>query len=72
MTRHEFFQQRLHELGMFDADADYDGMVGKAIEELSMVFMGQGHSGMSAAITLALWDKLMAEWNDPKTHGVQP
>lgn len=65
-TRHEYFQKRLKKLGMFDEDSDYDGMLGRAIEELSLVFSKQGHSGMSAAITTQLFNKLMDEWNCPE------
>ena len=64
MTRHEYFKKRLSELGMYDADSDYDGMIGQAVEKLSEVFSEQGHSGMSAAITIRLFNKLMGEWDD--------
>ena len=70
MTRHEFFIKRLKELGMYDDDSDYNGMIGKAIEELSDVFGNQGHSGMSAQITMGLFNQLMDEWGKPETHGV--
>lgn len=62
--RHELFKKRLIELGMFDKDSDYDGMIGEAIMELSKVFAEQGHSGMSAFITLQLFHQLMQEYND--------
>jgi len=62
-TRHEFFKRRLSELGMYDADSDYDGMIGAAIEELSLVFSKQGHSGGSAQITIGLFNQLFNEWS---------
>ena len=61
-SRHELFQRRLKELGLFDKDSDYDGLVGKWVEELSAVFRDQGHSGCSADITLAVFNQLMKEW----------
>ena len=63
--RHEFFQRRLRELGMYHHDSDYDGMIGQAVEELSRVFARQGHSGMSAKLTVGLFNKLMDEWDAP-------
>ena len=69
MNRHEFFIKRLTELGMYDADSDYNGMIGKAIEELSEVFSKQGHSGMSAEVTIGLFNQLFEEWKLPETHG---
>lgn len=61
-SRHEYFVKRLKELGMYDADSDYNGMIGKAIEELSMKFAMQGHSGMSSKVTMELFNQLMKEW----------
>jgi hypothetical protein len=65
-TRHKFFIKRLKELGMYDENSDYNGMIGRAVEELSATFAGQGHSGMSAGITLALFMKLMDEYQNPE------
>lgn len=67
-ARHAFFKRRLRELGMYDADADYDGMIGKSIEALSATFASQGHSGMSAQITLGLFNQLMDEYNNPSAQ----
>jgi hypothetical protein len=63
-NRHELFKKRLTEMGMFDEDSDYDGELGIAIMELSETFAKQGHSGMSAAITVELFSTLMQEYND--------
>lgn len=62
MNRHEFFKKRLKELGMYDKDSDYDGLIGKWIEELSTTFANQGHSGQSAVITTQLFNKIMLEY----------
>lgn len=62
-SRHRFFCRRLAELGFYAPDSDFDGMIGKAVEALSETFASQGHSGMSAALTLDVFNKLMDEYN---------
>jgi hypothetical protein len=62
-NRHSFFIRRLKELGLYDADADYGGMIGKAVEDLSLSWSKQGHSGMSAEITLAVFNEIMDEYS---------
>jgi hypothetical protein len=44
--------------GLFDEDADYGGAHAKAVMELIETFANQGHSGMSAGITLELFHTL--------------
>ena len=61
-TRHEFFKRRLEELGLYDEDSDYNGMIGKCIEELSKTFANQGHSGQSAVIVVGVFNQLMQEY----------
>jgi hypothetical protein len=63
MNRHEYFKKRLSDLGMYDEDADYDGAIGKAVEQLSETFSNQRHSGASAEMTVGLFNQLMHEWN---------
>ena len=50
---------------MYDEDSDYDGLIGKWVEELSEVFANQGHSETSAEMTLMLFNKLMDEYKHP-------
>lgn len=50
--------KELQRVGLFDEDADYDGMLGDAVMELITVFANQGHSGMSAEMTIQLFEKL--------------
>ena len=64
MNRHEYFKKRLKKLGVLDKDSDYNGMIGKSVRQLSSVFSKQGHSGMSAQITMSLFNQLMSEWNN--------
>lgn len=66
MTRHEYIINRLNELQMFDDDSDYGGNIGKWVCELSEVFSNQRHSGMSAAETLFIFNKLMDEYSNGK------
>lgn len=64
MARHDFFKRRLNELGLYGPDADYDGMIGEAVEALSALFAEQGHSGMSAGITRGVFNQLMDEYDN--------
>ena len=68
MTRHEFFESRLKEMGLFEFESDYEGLIGVAVLELSETFAEQRHSGMSAEITLELFNSLMQEYNDGGAH----
>lgn len=65
--RHDFFKKRLKELGLYDKNSDYDGLIGQWVEELSSVFAQQGHSGMSAQITMGVFNQLMAEYTGETT-----
>lgn len=62
-VRHAYFERRVRELGVLDKDADYGGMIGQTVLELSRVFARQGHSGNSASSTLGLFNQLMAEYD---------
>lgn len=48
-------EEELKLAGLFDADSDYDGMLGKAVLDLVKVFSKQEHSGFSAHQTLKLF-----------------
>lgn len=50
--------KELKRVGLFDKNADYDGMLGDAALELIEVFAAQGHSGMSAEMTIQLFERL--------------
>jgi hypothetical protein len=66
----------LNKAGLMDEDADYGGLVGKAVLELIQTFSKQGHSGFSAGMVRELFNKLSnfetltpitsnpQEWND--------
>lgn len=58
MNLTEFAEQELKTAGLFDADSDYSGMLGKAVLDLIKVFSKQGHSGASAAMVSLLFNKL--------------
>lgn len=55
----DFAKKELQIAGMFDKDSDYDGMLGEAVLELIQKFADQDHSGMSAAMTTTIFDKLV-------------
>lgn len=50
--------EQLKKAGLYDKDSDYDGMLGEAVLELITVFANQGHSGMSAEMTIQLFERL--------------
>ena len=62
--------------GLYDKDADYDGLIPDAVMALVKTHSEQGHSGMSSAITLEIFNKVInfkaltplssnpAEWED--------
>jgi hypothetical protein len=61
-TRHLFFEKRVRELGLLDKDADYGGMIGKSILEISAVIATQGHSGQSMQWVRECLDRLFQEY----------
>jgi hypothetical protein len=58
MSLKKHAKQELEFAGFFSEDSDYGGMLGKAVMELIDVFSEQGHSGMSASLTLKLFSKV--------------
>ena len=52
-------KESIKKAGLHDKDSDYDGMIGKALDELVDVFSKQGHSGMSAQWVSSLFRKLV-------------
>jgi hypothetical protein len=53
-----FAKAELRAAGMFDADADFDGAIGTNVVALMETFTAYGHSGMSAEVTLAVFNRL--------------
>lgn len=51
-------RNEMQRAGLFDKDADYNGLIAEAVIELIQKFAAQGHSGESAMQTLHLFDKL--------------
>ena len=54
---YEHSKDELIRAGVFDKDADYGGLLGNAVMELIETFRKQGHSGMSAQLTLDLFNR---------------
>lgn len=51
--------RELDRAGIGDEDADYDGMLKKAVLDIVEIFSNQGHTGHSAAATVAIVEKLL-------------
>ena len=72
----EHAERELRRAGLFDADSDYEGALGKAVMDLVKVHAEQGHSGFSNAMVVSLFSKCANykvlspitsdpdEWND--------
>lgn len=56
MNLMEHAQHEMKLAGLYEPDADYGGMVPKAVEELVKVFQNQGHSGYSADTVLKVFE----------------
>lgn len=59
MTWVKTAKENIRKKGFYDPDSDYDGMIGKALDELIEVFGKQGHSGYSAILTAHLFHDLV-------------
>ena len=54
-------ERELKLAGLDKPEADYGGALYKAVLDLVETFCGEGHSGMSAEMTLAIFDRV-ARW----------
>lgn len=55
----EFARDEMRRAGLYDADADYGpGEIAKCVEAMTTAFSSFGHSGMSAEMTLDVFDKV--------------
>jgi hypothetical protein len=59
MNLTEYAQAELERAELFDPDSDYGGMLGKAAMEIVEVFATQGHSGLSARLTVEILERLL-------------
>jgi hypothetical protein len=53
-----FARQELERAGMFDDDSDYGGAMGAAVLKMIERFCDEEHSGASASIALAIFERL--------------
>jgi hypothetical protein len=51
-------ERELRKAGLFDKDSDYGGMIGVAVMRMIRVFSEEGHSGASAMLTLAAFERI--------------
>ncbi|MFA4944895.1 MAG: hypothetical protein WC789_09375 [Lentisphaeria bacterium] len=56
----EHCERELRLAGLFDAGADYGGMIGTAVMRLAWTHDAEGHSGMSSSIVRAVFHRLLA------------
>lgn len=61
----------LNSRGLFDADADYGGILGKAVFELIKVFSYQGHSGFSAGLTKEMFYQILKDFESGQNADVR-
>jgi len=52
-------EEEMRRAGLFDADSDYNGMVAGAVMKLVEVHAKEGHSGMSHALTLDVFNRVV-------------
>jgi len=60
LNLHDFAEKELRLVGLFDQDSDYSGKLAEGVMELIKVFNEQGHSGMSASMTIQLLSRLLS------------
>lgn len=60
MSLQDYAHDELTRAELFDADSDYNGMIGTSVMELINVFARQGHSGFSADMVASIFAKLAA------------
>lgn len=77
----DFARDELNRAGLFDKDSDYGGMMGEAVMKMIEQFAEEGHSGSSAAMAIAIFEKLVRfepltpltgeddEWVDVSEYG---
>ena len=80
----EHAKSEMRRAGLYGADAYCGGMIPAAVERMVEVFAAEGHSGMSAGLTLAVFDKVArfqaltpissapSEWRDVSEYSGEP
>ncbi|KKN32102.1 hypothetical protein LCGC14_0817130 [marine sediment metagenome] len=58
MGLESFAELELRKAGLFDEDSDYEGKVGEWVIELVQAFAAQGHSELSANLTVAAFSRV--------------
>ena len=54
----EHAESEMRKAGLYDKDADYGGMIPEAVMKLVRPFAEEGHSGMSASLTLEIFNRV--------------
>lgn len=63
MSFKEHAKRELELAGLFSADSDYGGMIGNAVMKLVDAHASEGHSGMSSAMVVDIFQRLAAYKN---------
>ena len=53
-----FAKDEMQRAGLYDADADYGGELARSVERLVTTFAAEDHSGASAHMALAVFEKV--------------
>mgnify|MGYP001440877129 CR=1 FL=1 len=59
MSLIEHAEREMRLAGLYDDDSDYGGMIPEAVMTLVKAVSGQGHSGGSISVVLAVFDKIV-------------
>jgi hypothetical protein len=59
MTLIEYAEDEMKRAGLYDADADYGGLIPDAVMALVRAHSDQGHSGFSHALTLQIFNRVI-------------
>jgi hypothetical protein len=54
----KYAESEMKRAGLFDKDSDYGGMLADGVMKLIKVFGDEGHSGGSAHLTMAIFEKV--------------
>ncbi len=64
----EHVKKWVEKRGLLGKDADYGGMLGRAVIRLAKTFSGEGHSGMSARFARAYFNWAIDSFEGGSTH----
>lgn len=66
MNYRQFAKEYLDDIGAYDKDTMYGGMLGEAVMKLVETMEGEGHSGNSFAMTVMIFNGLNMAYENPE------